>query len=473
VFLLPGVTITAAGCGCPISPGQPYSPRITGDGAGGAIAVYEDIEGGKRRDFYAQKIDPNGNRLWGEKGTLIGSSTSEFNNYFFMDIISDGAGGAITVWPELASGQRFSTTHVVRLDSRGNTVWRKDFDSVYRMVSDGAGGVIVADVPDHGNTIVLHRIDSSGNLPWGEKGIALPQQGNSCQIADDGAAGVVVVRQEREHLPGSEPGNARTQHHIYAYKIDSRGDLPWGEDGILMATTEENVYYEEPHIIGDGSGGAIVTWHRWPAGKIEEGMPEAFLNDFLVQKIDTNGNILWRPGGLPLEIIKATGEFFIVSNHSVISDNAGGAIIIWEDGRKGLANTYAQRIGSDGVIMWQPEGVEVSYIKSNTSFIFRQMVDDGQGGALVSCRFKNADNGKQGIMVQRLDSSGRKVWPGNGVVAVEGGTSAHSTAHDGRGGVIIAWGIQKGMFKSEEARIQRIDADGNLLWGKEGIKLNR
>ncbi len=464
-------TIICVGYGCPMLSSQPYGPKVTGDGSGGAITVYEYTQNGGL-DIYAQKISPDGKPAWGDRGIFLGHSHSQFYSFFNLHIVSDGSGGAIIAWPELPSEQKSSITHVARLDSKGNMVWRKAFESVYHMISDSAGGVIVAAVPGYEGTIVLHRIGPLGNSPWGEKGIPLSNQGNARQIAGDGTGGVVVVRQELEYQAGSEPGNARTQGRIYAQRIDSQGKLSWGLDGILLYTTGENVYIEESHIIGDGSGGAIATWHQWPSGKIEEGMPEAFLNDFRTQKVAAEGNTLWQPDGVPLEIVKAAGGFFPVFNPLLISDGAGGAIIVWEDMRKGLASIYAQRIGADGAVKWQPEGVEVCYIKSNASFIFRQIVSDGQGGALISCRFKNAENGNQGILVQRLNSGGGKVWPGNGIVATDSGTSGYSIASDGQGGVIVVWGIDKAIFRSEKAYVQRIDSEGRLIWGDKGIQLN-
>ena len=78
-----------------------YTPKVISDGTGGAIAVYEEVKSGNERDFYAQRISPDGKTLWGNKGTLIGSSQSESYSFPVFDIVGDGTGGAIIAWPDL------------------------------------------------------------------------------------------------------------------------------------------------------------------------------------------------------------------------------------------------------------------------------------------------------------------------------------------------------------------------------------
>jgi len=43
---------------------------------------------------------------------------------------------------------------------------------------------------------------------------------------------------------------------------------------------------------------------------------------------------------------------------------------------------------------------------------------------------------------------------------------ANSIAYDGYGGIVVAWG------ESRRSYVRRIDAEGNLLWGTKGIRLN-
>jgi hypothetical protein len=469
-----------AGCSCLLHSDQPYGPRVIGDGTGGAIVVYEDIRSGNQHDFYAQKVSPNGDTLWGETGVLIGNGYKEFDSFFDLFIVDDSSGGAVIAWSayptkpdwKLAPGQRQIPylTHITRVDSEGNILWQKEVKSVGQMISDGAGGAIIT--TDYEETLFI-KIDSEGNYPWGENGVSIYHKGygsNSVQLASDGAGGAIVVCEEQESQPGPEPHSPKITFRIFAQRINAGGSLSWGQEGVLLYTTPEEAYAEEPKVISDGSGGAIAVWHQWPSGVIEGGSPKAILNDMYAQRVDASGNILWQPNGVPLEITKAVAEAF-PSNPLVVSDDTGGAIITWADMRHGLASIYAQRIDADGSINWRAGGEEVCYIKTNASFWPTTAVSDGSGGAIIACSYKEAETGKKGLLVQRLDATGRALW-GNGVVVTESDHITHVISSDGQGGAIVAWGIGKSMFGSGKPYVQRIDSEGNLLWGAEGIRLN-
>jgi hypothetical protein len=94
------------------------------------------------------------------------------------------------------------------------------------------------------------------------------------------------------------------------------------------------------------------------------------------------------------------------------------------------------------------------------------IVADGAGGAIVSYSLDD------GLYLQRLNGSGQIQWPENGIRVIDDEYQGYSIAPDGQGGVIVGWGVGKGLFRSEKAYIQRVNADGKLLWGEEGIRLN-
>jgi hypothetical protein len=237
-----------------------------------------------------------------------------------------------------------------------------------------------------------------------------------------------------------------------------------------LYTTPEGVAADGHQVISDGSGGAIVVWHQWPLGKIEFGTPIAEILDICAQRVDADGNILWQQNGVPLGISKGGGR----SPHTplVVSDGSGGAIIIWEDTRQ-VMSIYAQRIDAEGNIRWQEGGTQVCYIKSHWSFAYRTAVSDGSGGAIIVLGYKEAETNEEGLLVQRIDAAGRTMWPDNGTLASTARNRiAHAISDDGCGGVIVSWGAQQPLLKSKQSYVQRIDAEGNRLWGDKGILLN-
>lgn len=463
VVILLAVSISSSGCGCLRQACQPYGPRVTGDCTGGAIAVYEDIKSGNQHDFYIQKISSEGEALWGEEGVLIGSAYKQCDSFHELHIVSDSSGGAVMTWSgypsepdwELPPGQRpiEYLTHVTRVDTNGNIVWQKEVMGVDHMISDGAGGVLIATDESHEEGILsLVKIDSEGNFPWAEEGASIRCEGycdHTLGLVSDANGGAIIIWQERK----GEPGERVSQ--IFAQKIDAEGSLPWGQVGVLLYTTPEGVFSEEPKVISDSSGGAIAIWMQVPEGRIEEGSPRALLNDIYVQRVDTGGNVLWTPNGVPLNAYEGGG---FPHNLLVVSDDAGGAIIF-------LWGGYAQKIGTGGNTEWQPGGVEVI-----TSSLPSNAISDGSGGVIVTFGHKESGSKKSVLYVQKIDATGVTVWPGTGTLVTEQGT--HDIVYDGQGGAIIAWGSGKSTFSSEKSYVQRVSAEGKLLWGDEGIRLN-
>jgi len=465
--ILPVVPIFSSGCSCLQQACQPYGPRVASDGTGAAIAVYEDIKSGNQHEFYAQKISPGGEPLWGEKGVLIGSVYKECDSYFNHYIVEDTTGGAFVVWSGYPSepdwkqppGRRVAEyfTHVTRVDSNGDVVWQREVMDVDHMISDGTGGVLIAsDESYEEGTLSVTRLDSDGNFPWGEEGVSIRCVGYSSHtlgLASDGKEGAIILWQERK----GDPSERVSQ--ILAQKIGAEGSLVWKQEGIPLYTTPEGVYSEEPKVISDGFGGAIAVWMQVPEGKVESGTPKALTMDLYVQRVDADGNIIWQPNGLPLEISKAA-EGAVPHTPLLVTDGSGGAIVAWEDLRNGLASIYAQRIDADGHFRWQLGGEKVCYIETNQSFWPRLAVSDSQGGAIIT----------YGNCAQKIDADGRTMWPSGGIMFAGGDT--HDLACDGHDGAIIAWGSGKSMFSSEKSYVQRVSAEGKLLWGEKSIRLN-
>lgn len=452
-----------------------YSPKAISDGTGNTIAFYEAVTSGGNRDFYVQKIDSSGEMLWGEKGVLLGNGYKQFAVLQDSSIVSDGSGGAIIAWQARTSSQGAYVNHITRVSADGHVLWDREFARVSQLINDGAGGAIIAaDYTSDREEVVITKVDSGGGLPWGEHGavISIPDyQANSLNVAGDGAGGALAIWVEaiRQSMGQGQP--VKTTQRILAQRVSSDGSLSWAENGIVLCAPPETLDVQEPKVIGGDSGGAIVTWWQSPQGRISGDSPEALLQDICVQRVDANGNVLWQQNGIPLETVKTAGRFFPVHSPLLVSDGFGGAIIIWEDLRQGIASIYAQRVDPDGTYRWQMGGVDVCYVNSASSFVFRQIVPDGLGGAIVACRFTEAGTFKQGVLVQRLDPAGGTVWPGSGIVVAGGDTTGHFISPDGQGGAIVAWGALEGGV--EKSYMQRVDSSGKLLWGAEGIQLNQ
>jgi hypothetical protein len=74
--------------------------------------------------------------------------------------------------------------------------------------------------------------------------------------------------------------------------------------------------------------------------------------DIYAQRIDTNGNMLWPPNGIEICGITTTPGY---QGHLCITPSGGNFIIAWEDGRNGAdLDIYAQMIDLNGNLLWAP-----------------------------------------------------------------------------------------------------------------------
>src|SRR3972149_8452640 len=102
-----------------------------------------------------------------------------------------------------------------------------------------------------------------------------------------------------------------------------------------------------PQMISDGNGGAIIAW--WDDR-----------TTVYAQRIDAYGNALWGTDGIPICTVQTgMGVGTAESPQKIISDGAGGAIIVWTDGRYGNADIFAQHVDPNGNILWDSIGVPI------------------------------------------------------------------------------------------------------------------
>jgi hypothetical protein len=127
----------------------------------------------------------------------------------------------------------------------------------------------------------------------------------------------------------------------------------------------------------------------------------------------------------------------------MVSDGAGGAIVVWQDLRNLAAyDLYAQHVLSSGTVdpSWTVNGNPVCTATDHQ--IYPAIVSDGAGGAIVTW-----DDHRSGttydIYAQHVLASGAMdgAWPGGGLaVCTAAGDQLNPTiVSDGSGGAIITW----------------------------------
>ncbi|MFI5252034.1 MAG: T9SS type A sorting domain-containing protein [Bacteroidota bacterium] len=208
------------------------------------------------------------------------------------------------------------------------------------------------------------------------------------------------------------------------------------------------------HLVEDGNNGAFMVWQDRRNGTTDK---------LYIQHIDTRGNPLWQLNGI--QVCQTPGFQYYPQ---LISDGSGGVIITWEDNRTGSDyDIYAQRITSDGNLLWNASGAPVCVYTGDQ--YNPHIVSDGKGGAVIVWQDHRAAD--YDVYAQRLNSSGLTLWQINGlsVCSMVGDQLDPQLTPDGTGGAIFAWTDTRPSATSPDIYSQRIKGDGSRAWVLNGV----
>jgi FlgD Ig-like domain len=193
----------------------------------------------------------------------------------------------------------------------------------------------------------------------------------------------------------------------------------------------------------------------------------AAMTALLVLAAAPRANAAWpldSHSGVPL--CTATGD---QTGPQIVSDESGGAIVVWADLRSGTADIYAQRVSRNGEPMWAPNGIAVCTVSGAQTL--PRAIADGQGGVIVA--WQDARGANLDVYAQHVDAGGARLWAAAGVpisTATADQTSVAMTG-DGAGGAIVAWVDSRAGFLLEDIYAQRVNGAGATQWTANGVPL--
>jgi hypothetical protein len=165
--------------------------------------------------------------------------------------------------------------------------------------------------------------------------------------------------------------------------------------------------------------------------------------------------------GINTPVSTAAGD---QTGSSIVSDDSGGAIVAWTDGRGTHSAIYAQRVDAAGFARWSSNGVPVCVQSASQEMV--QLVADGSGGAFVSWR--DYRNGDTMLYCQRISRAGVLQWDAAGVaITTSDSGRVYQAISDGRNGLIIAWEDTRN--GNIDIYAERIGTSGNILWASGGM----
>lgn len=348
------------------------SPSIfISDGQGGAIVFlerFDEVNKGHYINIYFLKPD----------GTLKFANpiliTTEPNNYF--SAVSDKQGGALLQYSKYSfvDNKNLITRTIQFLNPDGTIVPAQQVDIPNPDIfidrfPDNKGGAIVTwdefNVDTQIKTLYAQFIKRDGTKSDKIK-IYESKLFNGTIVNSDNRGGLIYAMREVDSITKT--------NIIKSQFLNADGTLRFASP-IKVFETKEDIALSS--IISDDNGGAIIFWTWFSSNQ-----------GLFAQFIKSDGNLLM------LNPVKVNDRLFY---NRVISNNLGGAIILWETGGR---YGYIQFMDFQGNLVFKLPIEIIDQLGLGSVLI--NLISDTKGGAIVSYIAQNKDM----IIVKFLDVDG-------------------------------------------------------------------
>jgi len=502
-------------------------PSVCSDGRDGVIITWREYTDARDNKIWAQRVTPSGEFLWGGGAGIIVSRMN--GEYHSPEICSDGNGGAFIAWEFRRSWRDLDKDIFAHhINSEGELLWEGDGEELCRTNDSQRRCRIISSEDNKAIISWLARSDGDDNgyiytikiggedritKEWGDgRGVLLSNIENyrtNPRTASDGAGGAFI----------SVECGRTSESDIRAYHVNSDGELDWQDNGVPVCNAEGQ---QSSAQILPTPDGCLVTWQDMRSGS----------SAIISQNLDNEGNFVWESERTVVDSISGYARRVNLLSHrddafSLIWEDArrgrdfrapyfqtcsetfgnqpvldltengiplrpdttsgfdgkqaitgadGNIILVWGESRaeEEIISIYAQKYDEEGNILWEENGLRCGEI--NNQWNRTKICSDGSGGVIVVWHYFEEDT--PSINMQRIDENGDQLWGENGIVidSEEDGITAGAVLPDDDGGAVI---LYRTFDNSDmwsllfDLRLNRIDRDGEKLWGENGLLVDR
>ena len=254
---------------------------------GSVFISWQDYRSGTNNDIYAQKIDSFGNIQWGTNGYPVCTSGGHQTN---SRLTGDGTGGAVIVWDDNRTGydiyaQKISAGGLAQWDANGLAVNESDgYQYTAQVTGDGAGGALAVWNDDRSSPsdpdLMCQHIRSDGTLLFAAEGLAVVdtagyQDGHAA--VNDGSGGFITLW--RDARDGSSD--------IYIQHINDALQMTEPAAGVLWAG-------DRPHTVSWSVKPQSVLFDHYVltlSTESGDGFPESVADDISPDAV----SVQWTP----------------------------------------------------------------------------------------------------------------------------------------------------------------------------------
>lgn len=364
---------------------EAYSGIVPGDGSGDLILAWQSSQDDDG-DIYAQRLNPQGVRQWGENGIIVYKGSREQG---LPIVVSDGGGGAFIIWQDERQGGK--DIYAQRLAANGAKLWPETGVAIgqtrrEQILGDAAatpdGGFVVAWSDERYNPyrVFVQRVDNSGRNVWGT-----------------GALVANPVRHQRAPRLAVVPGAAQdftvrvawlegrllSSPNVQVQSLNANGATLWSSTVTAGRNSADQTAIQ---LLASADGSLLLVWQD---GRNDQA-------DIYGQRVAASGSLLWTNEGLAIARVTKSQTV-----PRLASDGAGGLICAWLDDRSG-ANVAVQRITPEGKAAWTANGVLIKAEDGKTTQPAIAAIS--AGGVLVS--WTDSRKGNEDIFAQPVTAAG-------------------------------------------------------------------
>jgi hypothetical protein len=334
------VAVSTAGEGARVS-------YVAATSDGNAVVAWMNNSGAGR----AQKLSADGEALWGATGTTLpGPATG---SKFVADVIAGTGGDAIVSWSNQAGSTRILRAQKLASQD-GAALWGNDgvrmadsgnLQAGYfpKMLSDGGGGLVYTyyDFIGVQPFVRVQHVGADGTRLLGADGVVATtntSRGHYQPMARYDAAGgdIYVIWVDGQTItPNSYDG-------LYAQRIDAAGLRRWGEEGrelVPMTISTDGAQALSQLQALPAPGGFLAAWVA--------GNTSVTTNVIRVQRLDSDGNLVWR------RPVQLNGIARRTSRLAGATSSDGYAAFTWSEGpdnTSSLLDVHAQNLQYSGFL---------------------------------------------------------------------------------------------------------------------------
>lgn len=374
-------------------------------------------------DVRLQRLDALGQETFAHNGLLIADRS--FSSTQDYDLAVDGGNSALLIFRDDRFGGTKVTAQLVK--STGSMPWGAngvqfgngtDFVASPKICTTIDGDVVVAWTNE--TTVHLQRLDSAGNVLWGNDTIlADPNASYSLCDLEASLNGDVIVSWVRAT-------SFNAPKHLYAQRIGTDGNPVWSSD-VAVFDGGSLQFGNFPPFVKDGSGGAVFAWYN-TSGSLQ----------CLVQHVDADGNELFAHNGVA---VSTDGTHDRVSPSAILDGTSNTIYVFWMEQSNAQANrgVYGQAIDASGNRLWGSTGTVIRPLSGSTDY--RSINASFSRKPMVSF-IESAGFGNDKVRAAGLDAAGNLTWSPNVVDVTTGGLERSrlvAANHAAPGRIALVW----------------------------------